>query len=338
MNGRAWVFLGAVAILCVIMGRDAQRPLDAGALRRRAESAIRVGDAIGASRDFERALRIAPDDAQALGGLARALEVRGDTTAAIELQRRATLLAHREGWPLASRATALRNLGFALYRHRELGPAIAALTAIDSLGAGTLETDLVLGAARILNGEAGRLVAALPRLRERYGAIEPVWKLGLAARVASTSGNIPPRRALEMFIGVRAVPADFGALVQALGTASAPDPVSQALLARARTDADPSPEAGRLWAALHAGPLAGLAALGAADLAIAAGRPEEALARLDVPVGDLQTPRETIEYTRARALLALGRTTGAGQALDRALDANPLSGRSEALRKEIAGS
>ena len=337
MSRRAWVIVLTVAVLCILVGRKAQRPIDADSLRRRAESSLRAGDSNGAIRDFERALKIDPRDAQALGGLAQALEARGDTAGAIAAQRHAVDLARREIWPLASRVAALRNLGFALYRHGDLEPAIAALAAIDSLDAGTLETDLVLAVARLLHGERETVARALPHLQSRYGQIEPLWKLGMAASAARPPGEVTPRNALEMFVGVRAAPRDPVRLSAELGPIAKVDPVCRALLAEAWLDAGQPEDAGRIWASLEPGPLESLAAIGASQVAMDAGRPAEALEQLDPAHRDPGTPRETVLYHQARALAALGRVDEARAALDWALESNPLSTRSERLRDEIAG-
>jgi tetratricopeptide (TPR) repeat protein len=324
---RARWFVAAVAGLLLVhgAGKRAQVPLDAERLLQRGEQQLQTGDAPAALRTFAQVTRFAPGDARGFDGVARALQAgigfpRREAAAESLLAAQESVLvcAQREHWPLASRATALRNHGFACFRLGEFARALSSLQQLHASGAGSLETDLALAVtarACQLPEDAERLTRMA---RIRYGDLEPVWKLAMASQL-----ECGPWATAE-FVGLR----NLKPLRQA---GAAADPCSVPLAAEVDLDGGRIAAAEAGWRTMLGGPASTLAHLGLGRAALRRAAPAEALQHFDAALADTSVPRETAHYWRAQALGRLGRFAEARAELQRAAAANPLAARDGVL-------
>jgi tetratricopeptide (TPR) repeat protein len=321
--GRATVI--AIVSAALVRSGNERRAADAAALVQRGEALLLEGRAAAALAAFQDAGRRDPEDTSHLDAEARALEALGRPIEAIALRESVAARARREGWPLAGRAAALRNLGLAAWRQGQVDLAVRALGEMRAIGASTLESDLVVELARLRRGEAVEVERGVPELRARHGDVEPVWKLHIAARTPGSDGE--SRVVLEAFVGLRRSPGPAGS--------RAAGPLARALCADSLLDAGDAAGAAHLWAGSTRGALASLAQLSLATVAQQDGRWEEALRHLELAAADASVPRETIFYRRGRILAGAGRGADARAALRNALAANPLSARSERSLAQI---
>jgi len=342
------ITLAATVVLAWALSGAAWRAADSEALVRRGDARLEQGDAQAALGDFERAYARDARDARALNGAANALDELGRAGEALARRESVAVRAQRETWPPAGRAAALRAVALAAWRQDRVAETVVALVSLRALGASTLETDLVLGLAYLRAGDATSALALVPELRARYGDVEPVWKLALAA--AAPGAGSEPRTTLEQFVGLRRVREDLstqplsgaGPSSGATGTHETPasdlapaSDVTRAVRAEALLASGDAAGAARIWVALATGPLATLADLGQARAALRMHDFAAALAHAARTAADPGVPRETVLWAQGQAFAAAGRLTVARDALRAALQANPLSDRSAELLASI---
>jgi tetratricopeptide (TPR) repeat protein len=150
--------------------------------RRAAEALLERGFVADAGAFFERALRYAPDSAEAVAGLARSLRAAGQDRRAIDLLARAAALAARAGG-----ATAAIELELARGLAEVAGDRPAAIARVRAIQPGqpeSFEARLLEGRWRVELGDLAGASIALGRLRD---AVEAAPALGgdVAASVAA---------------------------------------------------------------------------------------------------------------------------------------------------------
>jgi tetratricopeptide (TPR) repeat protein len=281
----------AAAVLLLLFGWRAQRPLDAAELLRRGEARLAAHDAESALHDFQRVASIPSERATALSGVARALEARGDIAGALEAHQSLLALARTENWPLDAMATELRNLGLISYRTDKLDAAAKAFDELHALGASWLEPDMLRSLTALRRGDVAAARRMQSDLVARYGNIEPLWRLAMATD-AIGSGAHPTVAALEAFTSLRATPNDVAAAQKLLGADADRDPIAIALSGEAALNGNDVPAARASFDRLVGGPLDALARIGLGRVAFQSGDAEAALGQFDVAAADARVPRE----------------------------------------------
>jgi tetratricopeptide (TPR) repeat protein len=317
------------AVLLVVLGWRAQRPLDAALLLQRGEARLAARDAETALRDFQRVASIPSERGTALNGVARALEARGDMAGALATHESLIAVARAEDWPLDGMATELRNVGLLGYRTDKLDRAAAAFEELHALGGSWLEPDMLRSLTALRRGDATEAGRMQPELRVRYGDIEPLWRLAMATE-AIRSGARPTVAALEALTNLRATPSDVAAAQKLLGADADRDPIAIAVVGEAALNSNDLQTARTAFDRLVGGPLDALARIGLGRIAMQNGDAEAALGQFDVAAADARVPRELLEYWRGQALQSLGRLDAARTTLAAAVAANPLGLRAEA--------
>jgi tetratricopeptide (TPR) repeat protein len=326
----AIVIVGIALISLVVLGYRAGRLLDADTWLRRGEAAMAKRDLATAERAYRHAAQLQPDDSRGEEGVVRVLQSRGAMKPALAASESVLVEARREDWPVNALAVQLRNVGLLRYQNGDLVGADSAFAEIRGYGASWLEPDLLLCATRMRRGDVASVRRLLPALRQRYGDLEPFWRVAMATD-AVAAGARPSAFALEVFTNLRALPSDDASVRAALGSALESDSVARGVYAEGAFATGDVATARTLWNALCGGPLDGAARIGLGRLALQNDDAKAALASFDLAAADPRAPRELCGFWRGQALQMLGQLDAARAALVPAVTANPLGLRCEAL-------
>jgi tetratricopeptide (TPR) repeat protein len=324
--GLAVLALGSLAVL----GHRAGRALDADTWLERGEAALGRHDFAAAERAYRRAAQLRSDDSRGEEGVVRALQGRGAMKPALAASESVLVEARREDWPVNALAVQLRNVGLLRYQNGDLAGADAAFVEIRTLDASWLEPDLLLCSTRLRRGDAASVRQLLPALHERYGDLEPFWRVAMVSD-AVAAGARPSAFAIEVFTNLRALPSDDATAQAALGSGLANDPVARAVSAEGAFAHGDLATAQATWRALCGGPLDGVARIGLGRLALQNDAAAAALASFDLAAADPRAPRELCGFWRGQSLQMLGQLDAARAVLVPAVAANPLGLRCETL-------
>jgi Tfp pilus assembly protein PilF len=304
----------------LVAGARHARRLDAERWAERGDAAAARGATSEARAAWQRTLDRDAVHPGASEGLARLDETAGDSKSALARRTSIATAADDEGWPLSSRAAALRNAGITALRAGQLDAARTAFERQRALGASTLETDLTLAAIELAIGDRAAAARSRDFARNRYGDVEPVFRLELATQA-------PTAKIDDLLVFLRLRRGDETSPTDPEPTA----PISRAVAAQQATRRGDIAAAYEQWSRLRDGSLAPLAGLEMAKLDLAAARPAAALDALAERVSGTQVPCEARQFYTARALQALGRLSEARAAASRAVECNPLAARSLTL-------